>query len=60
METRLQTLHFGMFPHLRRAAKEKSLLADELVVVPRDADPQQASMLAINPVSADLFIRLIG
>jgi NADPH:quinone reductase-like Zn-dependent oxidoreductase len=30
--------------------------ADGLVVVPRDADPQQASMLAINPVSADLLL----
>jgi NADPH:quinone reductase-like Zn-dependent oxidoreductase len=30
--------------------------ADDLVVVPRDADPQQAAMLAINPVSADLLL----
>ena len=30
--------------------------ADELVVVPRDADPQQASMMAINPVTAALLL----
>jgi mitochondrial enoyl-[acyl-carrier protein] reductase / trans-2-enoyl-CoA reductase len=30
--------------------------ATELVVVPRDADPQQASMLGINPVSAELLL----
>jgi NADPH:quinone reductase-like Zn-dependent oxidoreductase len=30
--------------------------ANELVVVPQDADPQQASMLGINPVSAELLL----
>jgi NADPH:quinone reductase-like Zn-dependent oxidoreductase len=30
--------------------------AAEVVVVPRDADPQQASMMAINPVSAALLL----
>jgi mitochondrial enoyl-[acyl-carrier protein] reductase / trans-2-enoyl-CoA reductase len=37
---------------------QQRLLArvDGLVVVPRDADPQQASILAINPVSADLLL----
>jgi NADPH:quinone reductase-like Zn-dependent oxidoreductase len=30
--------------------------ASEIVVVPRDADPQQASMLGINPVSAELLL----
>jgi NADPH:quinone reductase-like Zn-dependent oxidoreductase len=30
--------------------------AAELVVIPRDADPQQASLLAFNPVSAELLL----
>lgn len=30
--------------------------ADKLVVVPRDADPQQAAMMAINPVAAALLL----
>jgi NADPH:quinone reductase-like Zn-dependent oxidoreductase len=30
--------------------------AAEVVVVPRDADPQQASMMAINPVSSALLL----
>src|ERR1700679_2751570 len=30
--------------------------AAEVVVVPRDADPQQASMMAINPVTAELLL----
>jgi threonine dehydrogenase-like Zn-dependent dehydrogenase len=30
--------------------------AEELVVVPRDADPQQAAMMAINPVTAALLL----
>ena len=30
--------------------------AAELVVVPRDADPQQVSMMVINPVSASLLL----
>jgi NADPH:quinone reductase-like Zn-dependent oxidoreductase len=31
--------------------------AEELVVVPPDADPQQAAMMAINPVTAALLLR---
>ena len=30
--------------------------AEELIVVPPDADPQQAAMMAINPVTAALLL----
>jgi NADPH:quinone reductase-like Zn-dependent oxidoreductase len=41
---------------VRKWQQRVLVLAEELIVVPPDADPQQAAMMAINPVTAALLL----
>jgi len=47
-----------VLPFTARKWQQRVLVpANELVVVPPDADPRQAAMMAINPVTAELLLR---
>jgi trans-2-enoyl-CoA reductase len=41
---------------VRKWQQRVLVLANELIIVPPDADPQQAAMMAINPVTAALLL----
>lgn len=46
-----------VLPFMARTWRQRIVApADQLVVVPRDADPQQAAMLAINAVTAVMLL----